>query len=215
MIRRNHRLALAASLAAALFLSSTPALSITIHALGDQDPVASGFNNGGGFASWTRGWRFAVAAPDIEVNGLGMRAPAAGDFIISLFEAATGTVLAQESVAHTAGDWQWSTLSSGVALSQGSEYIVALHSPNAGRYYYGRESTVGSSWFPSGDIEYVEMNYCNNCAPGTLPTSTLANYQYGVVDIAYTTIPEPNTALLMGIGLIGLVWSGGRSSPIA
>ena len=214
MIRTNHPFALVATVAALLFAAS-PALATPIHALGDQDPAAAGFRTGGGFDDWSRGWRFSANASDLEITGLGMQSPASGNFILSLFEATSGTVLAQENVTHTSGDWQWTALSSGIALNQGSEYIVSLHSPDNARYYFGRESTIGASWFPTGDIEYIEMAYCNNCAPDTLPTNTLSRYQYGVVDIEYRVVPEPNTALLMGLGLVGLTWSGSRRSPLA
>lgn len=213
---RSPRARLLVALATSFFFIAIalPAASMTIHALGDQDPGAAGFRVGGGFDAWTRGWRFRVNDPDIAVTGLGLAAPGSGDFILSLFDASNGSVLAQQNVTHHAGSWQWSTLSSAVHLSNGSEYIVAVHSPGNAQYYFGRESAALPSWFPTGTIEYLETAYCNDCAPDTLPTNTLANYQYGVVDVEYTVVPEPNSALLMGLGLCGLVWSGGKQTPI-
>jgi len=189
-------------------LLSSPALGMSIHALGDQDPGASGFRTGGNRADWTRGWRFTVNTAGLSVSELGMQAASAGDFVITLFEEASGTAIASTSVTHSAGGWQWTSLASSVALNQGANYIVALHSLNNARYFWGRRSDIGNSWFPTGgDIDYLDMRYCNNCAPGTLPTRVLNDYQYGVVDIGYT-VPEATTTILMVLGLVGLAWQG-------
>ncbi len=188
-------------------LLASPAASAPIHPLADQDPVAAGFSRGARFGRWTRGWHFRVNAAGVSVSELGMRAASSGDFVISLWDVAAGAIVAQTALTHTAGAWQWSALSSAVALTQGADYIVALHAPRRARYFWAQQSTVGSSWFPTGAIEYLDTRYCNRCTAGTLPASALAGYQYGLVDIGYS-VPETATAVLLILGLTGLAWQG-------
>jgi len=187
-------------------LIAAPTLAVPIHALGDQDPIAAGFTRGANFAGWTRGWRFSVATAGVSVSELGMFAGSSGDFVISLFDVASGLVLAQQSVTHTRGAWQWTGLASSVALTQGAEYTVAL-SPAAKkkRYYFGSLATVGSSWFPNGDLQYLDTRYCNGCAPGTMPGLSLSDTQYGLVDVGYS-VPEASALLMLTLGLAGLAW---------
>jgi len=177
------------------------------HALGDQSPV--GFAAGNNFSGNARGWEFTAGAANINVSQLGIAPASNGSYTLSLWDVASESVLAQTTLAGVVGgSWNWADLSSSVALTAGQDYLVMGIGNDVDQSYYFA-SGLASSWYPTGDINYVDLKYCNGCTADTYPTMTLGGYQYGVVDIGYTVgqaapagVPEPSTTAILAIGLL-------------
>jgi hypothetical protein len=207
---------LAPSLLALAVLSSVASLghATPIHSLGDQDPDAFGFNTNNYFYGNARGWRFTATASDLLVTQLGIAPVTSGSYTISLWDFASQSLLAQTTLGNVVGgEWNWGDLNSDVQLQSGMDYMVMGigNDPNA-TYYFS--SSLPASWFPSSEIDYVEMRYCNSCDANTFATNTLSSYQYGLVDIGYVrgnsqqnAVPEPGSLALVGLGL-GLLVAG-------
>jgi len=183
-----------------------------------QEGNAAALSNGG-VPNGVRGWRFLVNS-DVQVWDLGASTPHAlgVPYTITLFDVATQGILAQVN-ATGSGDnvWEWTALGAPVSLSAGQQYIVSLWSA-AGNYYFGA-TAPGSTWQPTGTIQYLDMRYANGATANTFPNTVLTNYIYGVPDIRYTLgsgssgVPEPSTfAMLIGsAGLAFLVRRRNRS----
>jgi len=178
---------LAASLCTACGASSCTGLDIEgpREALDEQDPATSPFGVGGS-SNQMRGWRFRPVVSGLVANRLGVNT-ALSDSVshtVTLFDFATQAVLAQASSPIGSG-WQWVDIPP-VPLVAGNDYVVQVHSTAGSWYYYGSRANVGSSWFPIGPLEYIEMRYANSAPdPSTFPTSSLADFQYGLVDVGY------------------------------
>ena len=140
----------------------------------------------GGNPDQIRGWRFRANEPGMVVTRLGVNTVVSGStpHVVTLFDFATEDVLAQ--VASPVGSgWQWVEIPP-VPLTLGRDYVVQAHSSVDDWYYFGDLGDLGSSWFPAGPIEYVEMRFDNDVTdPSTFPTRALGEYQYGLVDIGY------------------------------
>ncbi|CAG0998446.1 hypothetical protein PLCT2_02911 [Planctomycetaceae bacterium] len=163
-------------------------LSAQTYALNQSSPVTDAFTSGGA-ANCQRGWRFQVNANGVTITQMGCWYPdgTSQQKTVSLFNATTQALLAQ--VTPTAGTgWRWANLTTPVALTNGQQYIVTGFTVTSSYYY--RSVTGMAQWMPTGTIQYMDMRYQNSCTSTTFPASTLTNYQYGVVDIGYTTGPS-------------------------
>jgi len=189
----------------------TPAFSAASYALDLQNPTSPPFNTNNPVNA-IRGWRFRADAADILVTELGVNSPlsASASQTVTLFDFASQAILGE--VTTTAGPgWRFVELDSPVALTQGSDYIVAAHFPAPGGYYFGSRAEVGNSWFPTGEIQYIDMRFANDVGPSTFPTDVLFDQQYGIPDIGYqigdfVVIPAPAAVPLVALGATALPW---------
>ncbi|RIK65074.1 MAG: hypothetical protein DCC64_03115, partial [Planctomycetota bacterium] len=187
------RLPLVVCLMAVFFASA--ALAQT-YPLNQSSPVTDAFTSGG-VANCQRGWRFQVNASGVTVSQMGCWYPdgTTSQKTISLFDANSQALLAQVTPSVGTG-WRWANLTTPVALTNGGQYIVTGFTVTAS--YYFRSVTGMTQWMPTGTIQYLDMRYANSCTSTTFPSSTLSNYQYGVVDIGYTTGPGITVAATAG-----------------
>jgi hypothetical protein len=189
-------------------LAAGPVSAQSIHPLGDQLPT--GFNTNP-YDGRQRGWSFTVGADNLQVDELGINIPTAGTYSIGLWDVATQTLLARTTQTITqVGTWNWFALTSPVPLTNNSSYVVTGVGEGAGTQYYYL-SNPGSNWFPSGDIAFGSIVYCNFCTSMTFPDSVLSGWQYGLVDIGYSVastapVPEPSGVVmsLAGLGILAL-----------
>jgi len=194
-----------------VFGATEPALSAITYPLQLQTPTAPPFHTNNP-VDCSRGWRFVVNSPGVEVVQLGVDSVISSSVsqTVTLFDFATHDVLAQVTTTPGPG-WLFVNLPSPVALTEGNQYVVSAFFPSPGGYYYAERATVGDSWFPTGTIQYLDMRYANDATPSTFPTYVLTDYQYGIPDIGYqvggAAIPAPGALLLaaMGTGLVGLL----------
>jgi hypothetical protein len=120
---------------------------------------------------------------------------------VTLFDFATQAVLAQVSSPIGSG-WQWVDIPP-VPLVAGNDYVVEVHSTASSWYYFGSRTNVGSAWFPTGPLQYIEMRYKNApSTPSDFPTSVVADFQYGLADVGYAytacvDIPGPGAGQIV------------------
>ncbi|MCF6227987.1 MAG: Ig domain-containing protein, partial [Planctomycetes bacterium] len=163
-------------------------ISAQIYPLGQQNAgTGAGFQ--GGFLSGNerqRGWRFKVNIAGVRVSRLGCDYPN-GDVTVTLFEVAAPQAIVAQVFCPQGWGWQWTGLAAPVTLQKGSEYIIVGHSTNATRYQYGSRSQLAATWFPGGDINYIEGRFSiPTTTSSTFPTGISPNMQQGVVDFGYT-----------------------------
>ncbi len=172
-------------------VGGTGVAPVSVHPLNDSDPRLADFTSGE-ISDSVRGWRFRANA-NVTVHELGSDnpLPSGQPFTLILWSVSGQTQLASVAATSSGSDgWQWVSLSSPVALTAGSEYVVALHSV-AGNYYF--KSGLPAVWTPTGVIEYLDMRYANGATPGTYPASGFNGMQYGVCDIGYYLGSAPVT----------------------
>ncbi|MGA8810683.1 MAG: DUF2341 domain-containing protein [Thermoanaerobaculia bacterium] len=125
-----------------------------------------------------RGYRFSADTP-ILVTQLGKYEPNGVAKTVTLFDASTQAILAQQQVPGPAATWDYQDLTP-LWLTAGSQYIVEIFNPSsASSYYFGHEPTMNSH------ITYYDLRYCNGCSANTFPTQALNNILYGYVDITF------------------------------
>ncbi len=163
--------------------------------LGQQNASTAGFTSGGA-ANCTRSWRFQVNIPGVLVTHMACWYPdsTTQPKTLTLFDFQTQQVLAQEITTPGPG-WCIVQLTTPVQLTQGMQYLIAGHTITSS-YYFG--GSPAPTWFPTGDIQYMDMRFNNGQPPSVFPTSTLSNIQYGVVDFGYVTGPSLTVTAGMG-----------------
>ncbi|MCF6227710.1 MAG: putative Ig domain-containing protein, partial [Planctomycetes bacterium] len=170
--------------------------------LTEQDPSTTGFTSSTSTSPYNRGWRFTCNSGGVTVYRLGSNMPSGAASVtktVSLFNYASNALLGQVVTGPGTG-WQWTDLTSPVLLQNGQDYVVVVHSSNG--YYY--DSTVQSSWLPTGDIQYVQYVSGSTSNPSTFPTSSGGtNDQYGVADIGYAKGLTITTAAQLPSGAEG------------
>jgi hypothetical protein len=126
-----------------------------------------------------RGYRFSADTP-ILVTQLGKNEPNGVGKTVTLFDASTQTILAQQQVSGPAATWVYQDLAP-LWLTAGSQYIVEIFNPaSTPNYYFGQPPTGMNS-----HITYYDMRYCNSCSANTFPTGILNNMLYGYVDFTF------------------------------
>lgn len=185
---------------AVLVVTGGQGQAASIHPLGQQTPDGGWFVNSP--ATWSRGWRFTAKVADIYVTELGLNTPVVGQgFQLDLWDVATQTSLASVDAVST-GNWHFESIAP-IHLQQGSDYIVSVFSENDNSYWY--KNGLAASWYPTGNIEYVTMQYHNDVG-NPFPYIKLSGFQYGLSDIGYQigsplAVPEPTSLALFGIGV--------------
>ncbi|MCA8944800.1 MAG: DUF4082 domain-containing protein [Planctomycetes bacterium] len=172
---------LALPLLAALLPIAVSAQVIYPLNLGDPRAQYDNFSINSTITNAERGWRFTCNQPGVEVVSLACFVNN-GDVdqkTVSLWDSNTQAQLATSPMPLGPG-WQTVTLGTPVALTQGSDYIISVHTPS--QYFF--KSTGGTPWQPNDVFTYGDMRYTSAAVP-TFPTSVLTNYQYGVVDFGY------------------------------
>lgn len=183
----------------AVAVATSPALAGgKIHPLEGLNPVDYGFNTNFNVQAWFRGYEFTVQGDNVVATEIGLRTPAAGQQVtLQLWRNSTMTLVASTTTVLTPGNvWEYHSITP-VPLINGERYTVGIHSPGTNAAYYFRNG-LPSEWYPTGMIKYETMRF-HNSADVQFPTSTLAGYHYGVVDIGYV-IPAPGALALLGLG---------------
>ncbi len=149
------------------------------------DSVTGG--SSGGVANCQRGFRFTVNE-DVLIAHFGKSDPVGNEArFVTLFDYNTQNIVEQHQVsAGVIGVYNYDTLNQPFWVSQGDDYVLALHSVTTG-YYFGTSTQIGQHF------TYTEMKYCNSCNENTFPTSTLAGYHYGYPDLLYYTRNQVST----------------------
>lgn len=191
-----------------LLMTAQQSVGAQIRPLNEQNPQDFGFATNSIFQGNARGWRFTANVENITVTELGIHPVTSGSYTLTLWDYVSQASLAQTTIDNVTGNtWNFASLASGVSLVSGRDYLVMGIGNTQGAAYYF-QNNLPASWYPSGDISYVETRYCNTCSANTFPTNTLAGYHYGVVDIGYTlaTVPEPSSLalLMLGAGFVAL-----------
>ncbi|MEZ5992556.1 MAG: DUF4082 domain-containing protein [Planctomycetota bacterium] len=194
------------TLIASAFLAT--ALSAQTYPLGALSPVTDGFSATDGIDR-NLGWRFKANGTNINVTELGCWLPnsATTAHTVSLFDVASTNLLAQVTVNPSAG-WQYGTLTTPVALTDGNDYCVVAYAPTGANYYW--KSNPGASWNPTGTIQYLgSVNSNGGDTPNTYPTGFQTTFMRGCADIGYNTGPvAPNiTSTAPATGVVGNLYS--------
>lgn len=156
--------------------------STEVYPVALQDPTSSGFTILTSSSIRECGWKFKVNSTGMSVLRLGSRFPdgATVAHTVTLFDAATKTILAQEICGPGSG-WQFVNLANPVALESGKEYVISGHTLT-NRYIH---TAPPASWTPTGDIEYISSQYGSSTTAGYYPSSSNSSL-YGVVDFGYS-----------------------------
>ncbi len=170
------------------------------YALGQAS--TAGFANGLGTGQTPRGWDFVISQP-ILVTQLGVNAGVSGiPITLSLWDVTTQTLLAQTTAGAQAFTWEFTGLNTPLLLTPGDTFAVIGWADTAGAPWYIYNNDPAAIFNPVGIVTYLNGRFDNGIGANVFPIDTLgAPAQYGVVDIAYNTVPEPGTLALIGTGL--------------
>ncbi|MBX3461151.1 MAG: DUF4082 domain-containing protein, partial [Planctomycetes bacterium] len=131
------------------------------------------------------GWEFTCNANNVTVTHLSAVLPDAVSRVISLYQVNTQQLLAQANLpAGTAGQWRSVQLSTPVALSISTNYVVCVFIPsgfNTNWYYL---SPAPTSFQPTGTVSFVNARWDGSASTTPIfPGTTAGTAQYGICDI--------------------------------
>jgi len=125
-----------------------------------------------------RGFRFSVNQ-SMLVGQFGKNTMNNTPRYITLFDAATQQILKQQVITGPTGVYSYQNLNEGLWLEPGNDYVLNMFQAQGDGYYFGASSQSGEH------INYLTMQFCNNCTQNTFPTGVLSNYHYGLPDFHY------------------------------
>lgn len=190
---------------ASLLLISTFAMSANASLIRTVISEDSPGTNG----SWSFGTIFTVGASDLNVTSLGAYDFLGDGFLsgsiqVGIFDESLGTLLESTSVNSSdtlLGSYRYSLVN--FDLFSGQQYrLVAVSATD--NYIQG-----AGTWNYSSDVTIDGFGYCSNtsitqCDSFTENDYGMANLQY---NLKSTSIPEPATLLMLGLGVTGLSFS--------
>ncbi|MHC4781115.1 MAG: DUF4082 domain-containing protein, partial [Planctomycetota bacterium] len=190
----NSKFVMVALLTGLSLMLAAGVANATNYPMNQQSPVTAGFNSPTTPSTGSQwGWRFRCNSSGITVTQLGCWFPDSSSVLhtVRLYDFTTTNLLATATPAVGAG-WRWANLSTPVSLVNGSDYVIQGFT-NTRKYYL---NTSPASWMPTGTISWVEARYNNGTSTPVFPTSSLAQYGSGVVDIGYITAPPAAPATI-------------------
>lgn len=201
---------LAASVLLVGLAGSAPALADTIFGAGPQTEAAdvpvfdpTNYELGTVFTSSVAG---QVTALRVYVGPVEAANP--GTIVGTLWDG-TGLFLGSATYGAIVAGWNEVLLSTAISIAANTDYVVSANT-NAGTTgtgSYAFNSAGGSGFFGGGGFVNPPLTATSglfNTTPGAFPTSNFPPTNGGSSyfrDVQFTPVPEPSTALLVGLGL--------------
>ncbi|MCB9235298.1 MAG: DUF2341 domain-containing protein [Bacteroidia bacterium] len=137
----------------------------------------------------TVGTRF-ITTQEMIVTHFGKREPNGTDRYVTLWDAATTSMIFQDTVVGPAATWTYKALNSAIFLQQGKEYIITIHLGTGDQYYFQNGLSQAGT-----HMVYQSTNYCTSCNETAFPGSTLPGWNYGIGDFWYYIRTKPDQEL--------------------
>jgi hypothetical protein len=198
---------------------SESALAITIFGAGAQTEAAdvpvsdpTNYELGTVFTSSVAG---QVTALRVYVGPVEAVNP--GTIVGTLWDGA-GLLLASATYGSIVSGWNEVLLSTAVSIAANTPYVVSANTNawTTGTGSYAFNSAGGSGFFGGGGFVNPPLTATSgvfNTTPGAFPTSNFPPANGGSSyfrDVQFTPVPEPSTALLVGLGLAAVASSSRR-----